>query len=233
MKKSLIYASLCLCISGLTVADMVSAKGKPVSNCPDADVVLSKQYPNFDLNNPCAGAYGKNGECDPNNDPNLVDDGSGLVIAGTNKNNVIHGTSGPDTICGGNGNDQIYGEGGDDLIYGDNGNDSLYGGLGNDELHGGNGKDSLSGSDDIHNDDTGYEAGVDDDTLYGENGKDNLSGGPGDDTLSGGNGTDSMDGGDGMDDVSGDSSKDSCLDNDSDGTDDCAQSNLDDGPKHH
>jgi len=233
MKKNLIYACICLCLGGLTMADIVSAKSKNKdnSNCRDADVVLSKKYPNFDLNNPCHGAYGKNGECDPDNS-NMVDDGTGLVIAGTNKSNVIHGTSGDDTICGGNGKDELYGEDGDDLIYGDNSNDWIYGGLGNDELHGGNGKDHLSGYDDDHKGDTGYAEGEDDDTLYGENGKDYMSGGPGNDTLSGGNGKDDMDGDDGADYISGDSGKDNCTDNDDDtATNECAETENEDGHK--
>jgi Ca2+-binding RTX toxin-like protein len=231
MKKSLIYASICLCIGSLAIADAALAKSKVNPNCPDADVVLSKQYPNFDLDHGCA--YNTAGECDPDYS-NIVDDPvNGLVIAGSNRSNIIHGSSGPDTICGGNGNDQIYGEDGDDLIYGDNGNDSEYGGLGNDEVHGGNGTDHLSGYDDDHTGDTGYAANVDDDSLYGENGKDDMNGGPGDDSLSGGNGKDSMDGDDGTDDVSGDRGKDGCVDDDSDPANECAETELEDGPHHH
>lgn len=224
MKKSLIYACICLCLGSLAVADVVSAKSKNKdnSNCRDADVVLSKKYPNFDLNNPCHGAYGKNGECDPDYS-NMIDDGTGMVIAGTNKSNVIHGTSGDDTICGGNGKDELYGEDGDDVIYGDNGNDSIYGGLGNDELHGGNGKDHLSGYDDDHKGDTGYADGEDDDTLYGENGKDDMSGGPGNDTLIGGNGKDSMDGDDGKND---------CVNDDGDEANECTETESEDGHNH-
>jgi Ca2+-binding RTX toxin-like protein len=232
MKKSLLYASICLCITGLTIADVASAKGKPGSKCPDADIVLSKQYPNFDLNHECHGAYSNSGDCDPDNS-NLVDDGAGLVIAGSNKNNIIHGSSGNDTICGGNGNDEIYGEEGDDTIYGDNGKDSLYGGPGDDELHGGNGKDHLSGYDDDHENATDAGLYTDEDDLYGENSNDHLSGGPGDDVLSGGNGKDSMDGGYGADDVSGDKGKDDCTDNDDDlAINECTETELEDGPKH-
>jgi Ca2+-binding RTX toxin-like protein len=210
MNKSLIY-SIILCTGGLIVSNAGLAKSKINSNCRDADVVLSKQYPNFDLNHGCVGAYSDADECDPDN-TNISDDGSGLVIAGSNKNNIIHGSSGPDTICGGNGNDEIYGEAGDDLIYGDNGDDSVYGGIGNDELHGGNGNDYLSGYDDDHY--RGYAADADDDSLYGENGSDVISGGPGDDTLSGGNGNDSLYGGDGVDINNGNKGKDICGDPD-------------------
>ena len=210
MKKSVIYASICVCIGCSVIADVALAKGKSNSNCPNADVVLSKQYPNFDLDHGCA--YSNAGECDPNYS-NIADDPvNGLVIAGSNGNNIIHGTSGPDTICGGNGNDEIYGEDGDDTIFGDNGNDSLYGGLGSDEIHGGNGKDHLSGYDDDHNNYTLSDSETDDDTLYGENGKDDLSGGPG------------------LDDIQGGRGKDNCTDQDAT---DCDANNLEDGPKHH
>jgi hypothetical protein len=234
MKTSLIYACIALCLGGLALGDVASAKNKVKgnSNCLDADVVLSKKYSNFDLNNPCHGAYSNSGECDPDN-MNINDDGTGMVIAGSNKSDVIHGSSGDDTICGGNGNDEIYGEDGDDTIYGDNGKDSLYGGLGNDEIHGGNGKDRLSGYDDDHMGDTGYAADVDDDSLYGENGSDDMNGGPGDDMLSGGNGKDTMDGDDGADDISGDGGKDHCSDNDADSaTNECAATESEDGHKN-
>jgi RTX calcium-binding nonapeptide repeat (4 copies) len=233
MKKSLIYASICLCLGGLALADVASAKNKNKgnSNCLNADVVLSKKYPNFDLNNPCRGAYSNSGECDPDH-MNMNDDGTGMVIAGSSKSNVIHGSRGDDTICGGNGNDEIYGEDGDDAIYGDNGKDSLYGGLGNDEIHGGNGKDHLYGYDDVHRGETGYAADTDDDSIYGENGSDDMSGGPGDDTLSGGNGKDSMDGDDGTDDVSGDTGKDNCSDDDGDSNNECAETEAEDIHKH-
>jgi Ca2+-binding RTX toxin-like protein len=151
------------------MADIALAKGKPNSNCRDADIVLSKKYPNFDLNSDCKGAYSKSGECDPDNfnldDPALSQDPTdttGWVIAGTNGKNIIHGTSLDDTICGGNGTDEIYGEDGDDVIYGDNGKDSLYGGLGDDDIHGGNGKDSMDGG----------EGG---DTISGDRGKDSCT----------------------------------------------------------
>jgi Ca2+-binding RTX toxin-like protein len=238
MKKSVIYASICVCIGCSVMADAALAKGKPNSNCPNADVVLSKQYPNFDLNHACQGtypgAYNNSDECDPNNqDPTTlgIDDQNGLVIAGTNGRNIIHGTSGPDTICGGNGNDEIYGEEGDDTIYGDNGNDSLYGGPGSDEIHGGNGKDRLWGYNDVpESEEAVVDPSTDEDMLFGENGQDDLRGGPGDDEISGGNGKDSMDGGAGVDDISGGRGKDSCTDPDAT---DCDASNLEDGPKHH
>jgi Ca2+-binding RTX toxin-like protein len=221
------------------MADLALAKGKPNSNCPDADVVLSKKYPNFDLNSDCKGAYSNSGECDPDNfnleDPKLSQDPAdttGWIIAGTNGKNIIHGTSLDDTICGGNGNDEIYGEDGSDAIYGDNGNDSLYGGLGDDEIHGGNGKDHLWGYDDVPEDEeAAVDPSNDEDMLFGENGKDDLRGGPGDDEIYGGNGKDSMDGGAGGDYIYGDRGKDNCTDPDDAAT--CDDSNTEDGPKHH
>ena len=151
MKKSLIYVSVCMCLSGLTITDIAMAKGKANSNCPNADVVLSKKYPNFDLNNDCKGAYSNSGECDPDpNNSNLEDPAAspdpndptqGWVIAGTNGKNIIHGTSLDDTICGGNGGDEIYGEDGDDVIYGGSQDGSSTDTEG-DEIAGGAGADT-------------------------------------------------------------------------------------------
>jgi Ca2+-binding RTX toxin-like protein len=235
MNKKLIYACICIGVSGLITTNAAWAKKN--SHCANADVVLSKQYPNFDLDHGCA--YNAADECDPEYSNILDDEINGLVIAGSNGKNVIHGSSGPDTICGRNGNDEIHGDDGDDSIYGDNGKDKLYGGLGNDEVHGGNGKDDLSGYDDDNDNAAGLADGEeDDDSLYGENGKDELTGGPGDDYLSGGNGKDSMDGGDGDDDVDGGKGKDDCVDTDDDlymddeDIDECEETELEDGPKH-
>ena len=210
MKKSLILVSLCLCAGSLTATNVAWAKKS--SNCADADVVLSKKFPNFDLAHGCA--YNNADECDPDFSGIADDPVNGLVIDGGNGKNTIHGSSGPDTICGGNGKDEIWGEDGDDVIYGDNGKDSLFGGLGNDTLYGGNGKDDLSGYDNDNDGLIGIIAGEDDDTLYGEKGKDELTGGPGDDYLDGGKGKDSLDGGDGDDDIEGGKGKDTCVDSD-------------------
>jgi Ca2+-binding RTX toxin-like protein len=238
MKKTLIFVSFCLCAGSLTATSAAWAKKE--SNCPDADVVLSKKYPHFDFDNENNGcAHNDAGECDPDSpvfsdDGNgLVNDGlvdsNGLVIAGANGKNIIHGSSGDDIICGGNGKDEIWGEAGDDFIYGDNGKDSLFGGLGNDELYGGNGKDDLSGYDNENDGNPGFDIEDDDildggkgkdeltggpgnDILIGGKGKDDLDGGYGDDDLSGGKGNDNLDGGYGDDDVMGDKGKDNCID---------------------
>ena len=242
MKKILIFVSLCLCAGSLTVTGTVWAKKN--SNCKDADVVLSKKYPHFDFDGNDEGcAHNNVGECDPdspvfsyNVDGLIVDEddnvyGDGLIIDGRNGKNTIHGSSGDDTICGGNGKDEIWGEDGDDMIYGENGKDLLFGGPGNDELYGGNGKDDLSGYDNDNDGDPGYIDIEDNDMLYGEKGKDELTGGPGNDILSGGKGKDYLDGGYGDDDIMGDKGKDNCVDNDDDGVDECADSDLEDSKK--
>ena len=227
MKKTLILASVCLCAGSLGVTG--AAWAKKGSNCKDADVVLSKKFPHFDLAHGCA--YNDADECDPDYS-NIVDDPvNGLVIDGTNKKNTIHGSSGPDVICGGNGKDEIWGEEGDDVIYGGNGKDKLYGGLGNDTLYGGNGKDDLSGYDDTNDGVIGVIEGEDNDDLYGENGKDELTGGPGDDSLDGGKGKDYLDGGDGDDDIDGGKGKDECVDSDGGETDECEATELEDSKK--
>ena len=87
----------------MTVTNIAWAKNN--SNCRDADVVLSKKFPHFDLVHGCA--YNDAGDCDPDFSGIEDDSVNGLVIAGTNRKNIIHGSSGPDTICGGNGKDEI------------------------------------------------------------------------------------------------------------------------------
>jgi hypothetical protein len=223
-EKTLIIFSLCLCAGSLTVTSVAWAKKN--SNCKNADVVLSKKFPHFDLVHGCA--YNDADECDPDFSGIVNDQVNGLVIEGKNSNNIIHGGSGPDTICGGNGKDKIWGE---DVIYGDNGKDSLFGGLGDDTLYVGNGKDDLSGYDDDNDGAIGFIAGEDEDTLYGENGKDELTGGPGEDFLSGGKGKDYLDGGDGDDDIYGDKGKDNCVDGDDVDENECEATELEDMKK--
>jgi hypothetical protein len=55
MNKSLIYTTICLCAGGLTLSNVGLAKSKTNLDCLDADVALSKQYPNFDLGHVCVG----------------------------------------------------------------------------------------------------------------------------------------------------------------------------------
>ena len=57
MNKSLIYTAICLCAGGLTPSNVGLAKSKTNPDCLDVDVVLSKQYPSFDLGHGCVGAW--------------------------------------------------------------------------------------------------------------------------------------------------------------------------------
>jgi Ca2+-binding RTX toxin-like protein len=105
----------------------------------------------------------------------------------------------PATVSGGDGNDAIVTGWGDDVIDGGDGHDHIFtnsgddvliGGDGGDRLEGGNGNDTLEGNDGS-------------DTLYGGQGNDLLVGGDENDRLEGGNGEDTLDGGDGDDHLTG------------------------------
>jgi Ca2+-binding RTX toxin-like protein len=71
----------------------------------------------------------------------------GVVLEGTNGNDVLRGTSGHDHLLGYGGNDVLYGRGGDDIIIG---------GRGADRLHGGRGADFLNSRDGRHGNDVIY-----------------------------------------------------------------------------
>ncbi|MGH8556910.1 MAG: calcium-binding protein [Methylococcales bacterium] len=212
---------------------MADPDEQSTKNCPyeaklNADVVLTRNFPNSRFNN--------NGTPDNVSDdfyevcgddnftgcqvavPPVPVGLTGLTIIGGKGQNIIYGTPGDDVICGKNGKDIIDGKEGDDMIYGNNGTDHLSGGLGDDDLYGGNGPDDLSGYDDDHdtipdgdlnNDGLVDEQDTDQDLLVGGNGKDTLSGGPDDDSLSGENGNDDIYGGDGDDILSGGNGHDS------------------------
>lgn len=105
--------------------------------------------------------------------PDLLADGSGNLLLGTEAGDRINGLAG---------DDQIYGLGGRDILRGGTGNDSLISGGGNDVLRGGGGRDSLTG-----------QAGRD--LLLGNGGRDRIDGGAGRDRLDGGAGNDRLTGG--------------------------------------
>lgn len=130
---------------------------------------------------------------------NLGDDVFGLrgddcIFGGTSKDK-LNGDSGNDIIHGGSGNDIINGNAGDDAIYGDDGNDKIRGGNGEDYIFGGEGDDEIFG-----------ESGKDE--LSGDAGNDKIYGGDGDDGIVGGPGKDMIRGGAGNDFIVGD---DCCL----------------------
>ncbi|MWP70179.1 calcium-binding protein, partial [Gilliamella sp. Lep-s5] len=70
---------------------------------------------------------------------------NGLVMTGTDSDDIILGSKGNDILTGGDGNDTLSGGDGNDILTGGDGNDTLSGGDGNDILTGGKGNDLLSG----------------------------------------------------------------------------------------
>lgn len=265
MNKKLIYTSIWLCLGGLALSQGAWAKSDNANKqswkkCPEsviqnADVVLTKKFPNArfndngtpdDISDDVYEAWDKtfsNFEVKAGPSDLGID---GLTIIGNNRANNIEGTPGDDIICGLNGNDVINGLEGNDQIHGNNGSDDLFGGLGDDTLYGGNGSDYLSGYDDDNDDLNDAELDdqdpetddSDEDWLEGGNGKDDLSGGPDDDKLLGENGKDNLNGGDGFDTVDGGNGKDQCTDIDDNHDDDhfddedaaeCSETELEDG----
>ncbi|HUF22807.1 MAG TPA: calcium-binding protein [Vicinamibacterales bacterium] len=142
---------------------------------------------------------------------------AGVVLRGTDGEDVLEGTpgddlleglagpdwlfgmAGDDTLRGGDGDDTLDGGPGDDVLAGGAGDDILDGGEGNDYVTGGDGADTLDGGD---GDDT-LDGGAGDDDLDGGDGDDLLRGGDGDDVMAGGAGRDTLFGGDGQDVMSG------------------------------
>ncbi|TVQ45521.1 MAG: calcium-binding protein [Gloeocapsa sp. DLM2.Bin57] len=75
----------------------------------------------------------------------LFQEGSFVVIEGTNGDDLLTGGEGNDSIRGLGGNDTLLGLGGDDILEGGTGDDSLEGGEGDDTLDGGPGNDTMIG----------------------------------------------------------------------------------------
>lgn len=132
-------------------------------------------------------------------DNSFYSNGTGVIMAGDEENNIFNGTSGDDTYLGDYGNDYISGNNGSDYLYGEYGNDYIYGDQGSDYLDGGAGSDIISGG---GCNDTIY-GGLGDDELSGGEAGDIISGGDGDDEISGGIGSDILFGGEGEDTIYG------------------------------
>lgn len=98
---------------------------------------------------------------------------------------IIHGTDGDDVIIGSRGDDIIHGNGGDDLICGGAGADDISGSDGHDSIFGERGDDTLRGDDG-------------DDFISGGAGNDDISGGFGENLLYGDGGDDILDGSQGI-----------------------------------
>ncbi|HEY6281120.1 MAG TPA: calcium-binding protein [Burkholderiales bacterium] len=109
----------------------------------------------------------------------VVNDARGLILIGSNGNDILTGGAWNDVLLGGKGKDTLYGGAGDDLLNGGTGNDVMNGDEGNDILEGGNGKDTL-------NDEFGNNL------LNGGKGNDSLTGGSGNEFFIGGKGNDSI-----------------------------------------
>ncbi|MDP9420312.1 MAG: hypothetical protein M3P53_09240 [Actinomycetota bacterium] len=136
----------------------------------------------------------------------------GVVIIGTEVDDVLTGSAGPDLVCALGGNDDVRGQAGDDRLDGGAGDDQLFGGEGNDELRGDAGADNVfgeAGDDQLFGgaDNDGLLVGGDGaDTIHGDDGDDALTGdrifgggAPGNDVLLGGPGNDGANGGEGTD----------------------------------
>ena len=79
-----------------------------------------------------------------------INDGNGgLVLIGTNEEDIINGNGGNDTLIGLLGNDTLNGGGGADIMNGGGGNDTMNGGNGNDTFifAAGFGNDTINGFD--------------------------------------------------------------------------------------
>lgn len=212
---------------------MASAEaGQNNINCPKdviarADVRLNREYPHFWVkwNDPSVADDNEFIKCKGPGLTNCISTGMthgntphGLIIIGTNGQNLIRGSAYNDIICGRGGNDVIKSGAGDDTLYGDNGKDLLIGETGNDTLYGGRGGDRLYGLDEAHenfNEANEWNFHPNErDSLYGGRGNDYLAGGPGNDNLYGQNGKDKLNGGEGLDTIDGGRGKDKCFDYD-------------------
>lgn len=136
----------------------------------------------------------------------------GLVLTGTDANDVLDGGGQDDIIRGLEGTDILRGNDGADWLYGGDGTDTLNAGSGDDFIFGGDTEDDLrdviyagDGNDQI-------DAGYGNDQVYGGSGNDTINGGfgadeligqGGDDQLSGAALSDLIFGGDGFDFING------------------------------
>jgi Ca2+-binding RTX toxin-like protein len=141
--------------------------------------------------------------------------GGGMIIVGTDGDDILDGSGENDVICGLAGDDTIRGLGGDDTLEGGPGRDVIRGGPGddiilggedNDVLYGGGGADTIRGNEGF---DT-IRGGSGPDVLQGGRGHDILRGGRGHDTIRGGRGNDELYGGRGNDILNGGAGNDLC-----------------------
>ncbi len=139
-----------------------------------------------------------------NGDDKLWGHAGNDTLWGGNGHDFLDGDGGADKLHGGTGNDVAWGDAGNDTVTGSAGNDELRGGDGADKIYGGTGADKLVGG---NGDDT-IEGQDGDDEILGYSGDDRLLGGDGNDVLNGGNGGDQLDGGSGWDQLWGGGSND-------------------------
>ncbi len=116
----------------------------------------------------------------------------GLVLEGTDLNDVLNGGENADSLFGRNGFDTITGGASDDYIEGGNGNDFIRGDDGNDYILGQSGNDRIYAGPGDQGDDT-IDGGEGEDIIGGGGGEDHLTGGVGSDTVFGGEGDDDID----------------------------------------
>ena len=111
---------------------------------------------------------------------------SGIVLTGSNEDDILDGTLFDDHLVSGDGADTLTSHTGDDIIESGKGNDRIDSGLGNDTILSGDG----------------------DDRIYANFGDDYIEGGDGADILLAGRGSDTVYGGDGNDEIRGDRAQD-------------------------
>ncbi len=126
----------------------------------------------------------------------------GLVVTGTDGNDVLTGTAAAESFYGRAGNDTLSGAGGDDEFDGGPGADSFSGNEGSDAVSYSGGTPVDVTIDGVANDGAageGDNVGLDVEDLFGGNGDDRLTGSPSANTLDGGIGADRLTGGPGPD----------------------------------
>lgn len=142
-------------------------------------------------------------------------DGGGMVIVGTQGDDILEGTDEGDLICGLGGKDDIRGRSGHDELHGGRGADTIRGGSGQDFIKGNGGHDTLSGNKghDVVKGNRGNDiirAGRHNDVAAGGKGHDTLRAGRGHDKVRGNRGNDELHGGRGNDNLNGGPGSDLC-----------------------
>ncbi|RSK41057.1 calcium-binding protein, partial [Rhodovulum iodosum] len=118
----------------------------------------------------------------------------GVVLSGTDGDDVLEGTEFDDIMRGRDGADVLRGEADDDFLYGGDGTDTINGGDGNDTILGGDTeadrRDQIFGG----AGDDRINAGYGNDAVFGQGGNDIIAGGFGADELQGQDGNDTITG---------------------------------------